>query len=172
MNTYDKEKTIINDENYRIFFEKIDIMNTLVDDIEVNIELSNALKSLSAIEQAVIFLLFQENLSQDEAGKILEICSKSVSRIKLRAINKLKKAGYKVGILIAPVILVDNWEKLYKELIEYLEEHLSDEVKLDVFFEIIFMTYSYVHNAINQEAFPDKNHFYNKDFMTGRGKGK
>ena len=91
---------------------------------------------------------------------------------RVEAINKLKKAGYKVGILIAPVILVDNWEKLYKELIEYLEEYLSDEVKSDVFFEIIFMTYSYVHNAINQEAFPDKNHFYNKDFMTGRGKGK
>lgn len=90
MNTYNKEKTIINDENYSVFLEKLTIMNTLVDNIEVSIELSNALKSLSAIEQAVIFLLFQENLSQDEAGKILEICSKSVSRIKLRAINKLK----------------------------------------------------------------------------------
>ena len=53
--------------------------------------MNNAMKSLSAIEQAVIFLLFQEDLSQEEAGKILEICSKSVSRIKLRAIGKLKK---------------------------------------------------------------------------------
>lgn len=48
MNTYDKEKTIINDENYRIFFEKIDIMNTLVDDIEVRIKLRaiNKLKNI------------------------------------------------------------------------------------------------------------------------------
>ena len=90
MNTYNKEKTIINDENYSVFLEKLTIMNTLVDNIEVSIELSNALKSLSAIEQAVIFLLFQENLSQEDAAKILEICSKSVSRIKLRAISKLK----------------------------------------------------------------------------------
>ena len=90
MNTANKEKTIINDENYSTFLEKTTTLNTLVDNIEVNIELNNAFKSLSAIEQAVIFLLFQENLSQDEAGKILEICSKSVSRIKLRAINKLK----------------------------------------------------------------------------------
>ena len=90
MNTANKEKTIINDENYGTFLEKTTTLNTLVDNIEVNIELNNALKSLSAIEQAVIFLLFQENLTQDEAGKILEICSKSVSRIKLRAINKLK----------------------------------------------------------------------------------
>lgn len=90
MNTANKEKTIINDENYSTFLEKTTTLNTLVDNIEVNIELNNALKSLSAIEQAVIFLLFQENLTQDEAGKILEIYSKSVSRIKLRAINKLK----------------------------------------------------------------------------------
>ena len=62
-----------------------------LDNITNTLELNNAMKSLSAIEQAVIFLLFQEDLSQEEAGKILEICSKSVSRIKLRAIGKLKK---------------------------------------------------------------------------------
>ena len=59
--------------------------------IENKVELDNSLGNLSAIEQAVIFLLFKEELSQDEASKILEICSKSVSRIKIRAINKLKK---------------------------------------------------------------------------------
>ena len=37
------------------------------------------------------------------------------SRLKgrIEAINKLVEAGYKVGILIAPVILVENWKKLY-----------------------------------------------------------
>lgn len=34
------------------------------------------------------------------------------------------------------------------------------------------MTYSYVHNAINHEAFPNAIELYNKDIMTGRGKGK
>ena len=62
-----------------------------IDKIENNLQLNSALNCLSDIEQAVIFLLFKEELSQDEAGKILEICSKSVSRIKLRAIEKLKK---------------------------------------------------------------------------------
>ena len=33
------------------------------------------------------------------------------------AINKLAKAGYKIGILIAPIIMVENWKELYKELI-------------------------------------------------------
>lgn len=91
---------------------------------------------------------------------------------RVEAVNKLKQAGYKVGILIAPVILVDNWKKLYEELIKYLVENLSSEVKKDVFFEIIFMTYSYVHRMINNEAFPDRINLYNQDIMTVRGRGK
>ena len=88
------------------------------------------------------------------------------------AINKLVEAGYKVGILIAPVILVENWKQLYKELIQTLTEKLTEKVKRQVFFEIIFMTYSFVHTKINQEAFPKAIDLYNKEIMTGRGKGK
>ena len=91
---------------------------------------------------------------------------------RVEAINKLKKAGYKVGILIAPVIFVENWEKLYEELIIYLSENLSEEVKKDVFFEVILMTYSYIHRKINEEAFPSAIDLYNPELMTGRGKGK
>ena len=96
------------------------------------------------------------------------------SRLKGRvdAINKMCDAGYKVGILIAPVILVENWKELYKNLIEYLYNNLSEKVKNEAFFEVIFMTYSYVHKMINSEAFPMAINLYNKDIMTGRGKGK
>ena len=96
------------------------------------------------------------------------------SRLKgrIEAINKLKEAGYKIGILIAPVILVENWKKLYTELIQLLNEQLSEKVKKDVFFEIIFMTYSFVHTKINEEAFPNAINLYDKEIMTGRGKGK
>ena len=107
----------------------------------------------------------QEIISKVEFGT-----SKLNDRIE--ATNKLKKAGYKLGILIAPVIMVDDWKDLYKNLIEELEQKLSDEVKKDVFFEIIFMTYSYVHTKINEEAFPNAINLYNKENMTGRGRGK
>ena len=40
------------------------------------------------------------------------------------------------------------------------------------FFEIIFMTYSYVHTKINEEAFPEAINLYDKEIMTGRGNGK
>ena len=91
---------------------------------------------------------------------------------RIEAINKLKEAGYKIGILIAPVILVDNWKEIYLELIKRLNSELSEKVKKDTFFEIIFMTYSYVHTKINEEAFPNAINLYNKEIMTGRGRGK
>ena len=91
---------------------------------------------------------------------------------RINAINKLKQSGYKIGILIAPVILVDNWKALYKDLIQILADKLSPEVKKDTFFEIIFMTYSFVHTKINEEAFPNAINLFDKNLMTGRGKGK
>ena len=124
-------------------------------------------------------------LELDHKGKIIvrmsvnpeEIINKvefGTSRLKgrIEAINKLKEADYKVGILIAPVIFVDNWKELYLKLIQELHENLSEKVKKQVFFEIIFMTYSFVHTKINEEAFPNAINLYNKDIMTGRGKGK
>ena len=107
----------------------------------------------------------QEIISKVEFGT-----SKLKDRIE--AANKLKRAGYKLGILIAPVIMIEGWKELYKNLIKELAQKLSDEVKKDVFFEIIFMTYSYVHTKINEEAFPNSINLYDKENMTGRGKGK
>ena len=50
--------------------------------------------------------------------EIIQKVEFGTSRLKdrIEAINKLKNAGYKIGILIAPVILVENWKELYKEL--------------------------------------------------------
>jgi len=106
--------------------------------------------------------------------KIINEIEIGTSRLKdrINAINKLKLAGYKIGILIAPVIMIDNWKEEYENLIKYLCQNLSDEVKKDIFFEVIFMTYSYVHRMINQEAFPNVINLYNKELMTGRGQGK
>ena len=91
---------------------------------------------------------------------------------RIEAINKLAEAGYNVGILIAPVILIDNWKALYLELIKILDNKLSNKVKKDVFFEIIFMTYSYVHIKINEEAFPNRIELYEKEKMKSSGRGK
>ncbi len=91
---------------------------------------------------------------------------------RIEAINKLSEAGYKIGILIAPVIFIDNWQILYLELLDKLNSTLLDKVKNELVIEIIFMTYSYVQNAINDQAFPKALKLYNKNIMTGRGRGK
>lgn len=131
------------------------------------------------------FDMVEPLLELDHKGKIItrisvnpeEIINKvefGTSRLKgrIEAINKLKEAGYNVGIIIAPVIFVENWENLYLDLIKTLNSKLSEKVKKDVFFEIIFMTYSYIHTKINEEAFPNAINLYNKELMTGRGRGK
>ena len=91
---------------------------------------------------------------------------------RISALNRMCDAGYKVGILIAPVVMGDNWRELYARLIEQLSDGLSQKAKLQLFIEIIFMTYSYVHRAINREAFPKAVELFDKSLMTGRGRGK
>jgi len=88
------------------------------------------------------------------------------------ALNKIANAGYPVGILIAPVILISGWQEKYSELIKYMSDTLSEKVKSQAFFEIIFMTYSYVHRMINAEAFPGAVDLFDKELMTGRGRGR
>lgn len=91
---------------------------------------------------------------------------------RIDAVNRMSEAGYAVGLLIAPVVLVDNWKELYKGLIEQLSDQISEKAKKQLFIEIIFMTYSYVHRAINREAFPNAIELFDKTLMTGRGRGK
>lgn len=57
-------------------------------------------------------------------------------------------------------------------MILQLENTLSSTAKKNVFFEVIFMTYSYVHKAINTEAFPNALDLYDGDKMKNRGLGK
>jgi spore photoproduct lyase len=111
------------------------------------------------------------SVNPQEVIKKIEFGTSSLAN-RIKAINNLCEAGYKVGILIAPVVLIDNWEKLYDQLLKTMADTLSEKVKKEAFFEIIFMTYSYVHRMINAEAFPGAIDLYDKDAMTGRGRGK
>lgn len=93
-------------------------------------------------------------------------------QLRITAVNKMCEAGYPCGLLIAPVILTDNWKELYLALLEELKDGLTEKVKKSMFIEIILMTYSYVHRAINSEAFPSAPDLYSQEQMTGRGRGR
>lgn len=91
---------------------------------------------------------------------------------RIRVLNDMAEAGYPVGLLIAPVILLPGWKEMYGELFGHLADELCTKVKDTGFIEIILMTYSYVHKAINSEAFPAAVQIYDRNLMTGRGRGK
>lgn len=91
---------------------------------------------------------------------------------RIQALNSVAAAGYPVGLLLAPIILLPDWKRLYSELIEQLADELSEKVKQTGFIEIILMTYSFVQNAINIDAFPSAVQLLDPKIMTGRGRGK
>ena len=94
MNIKDKEQTIVDDSKNINFLQNIFEQNnsfSSIENVELELEFTKAFDCLSDMEQAVIFLLFNEDLKQNVASDMLEIYSKSISRIKKRALEKLKK---------------------------------------------------------------------------------
>jgi spore photoproduct lyase len=115
--------------------------------------------------------VFRMSVNPEEIIGKIELGTSSLSD-RIEALNKMAEADYQVGLLIAPVIMVDDWKEKYTELLDKLEAQLSKKVKETMFIEVIFMTYSYVQRAINSEAFPFAPELYNKEYMIGRGRGK
>lgn len=115
--------------------------------------------------------IFRMSMNPQEIINKVEIGTSSLSA-RIRALNDMAEAGYPVGMLIAPVILLPNWKQLYGELIDRLADELSPKVLQKGFIEIILMTYSFVQNAINTDAFSNAVQLYDREIMTGRGRGK
>ncbi len=115
--------------------------------------------------------IFRMSVNPQEIIRKIELGTSQLHP-RIHALNDVAEAGYPVGLLIAPVILVPDWKRLYGELIEQLADELSEKVKREGFIEIILMTYSFVHNAINTDAFPNAVQLLDKENMIGRGRGK
>ena len=145
-NNSDKELTFEIGSNSDLILENT-ITNNLVWTIE---NFSNAKKGYLTLPTK--FDMVDDILPLNHNGKIIirmsvnpeEIINKvefGTARLdkRIEAINKLSEAGYKIGIIIAPVILVDNWKELYQNLIKKLNVELSEKAKKSAFFEIIFI---------------------------------
>lgn len=115
--------------------------------------------------------IFRMSVNPAELIRKVELGTSSLPD-RIQAVNRMCDAGYPVGLLLAPVILVPEWEKLYERLLETLARTLDEKVRRTGFLEVIFMTYGFVQNAINTEAFPGAPLLYSPDQMAGRGRGK
>ena len=113
-------------------------------------------------------LLPRMSLNSQEIITKFELKTSTLNE-RLEAINILCESGYKPHILLAPIILIKNYKAYYTNLINNMNELLSSKAKKNITFEIIFMTYSYIHDKINTEAFPKSVKLYDKELMTSRG---
>lgn len=116
-------------------------------------------------------IIFRMSVNPNDIIKRIEIGTSSLDN-RIEAINKMVDADYPTGILIAPIILVENWKSLYSELITTLSDKLSEKARNTIGIEVIFMTYSNIHRYINNDAFPTLPQLYDKELMRGRARGK
>ena len=91
---------------------------------------------------------------------------------RIAALNKLYHAHYDVGILVAPIILLENYETLYEGLFQTMAAELDPGLLRGVPLEIIFMTYGMVTRDINAQAFPNAVPLYDKDAMAFCGRAR
>lgn len=116
-------------------------------------------------------VIFRMSVNPQSIISRVELGTSSLKQ-RIEAVNRMCEAGYPCGLLIAPVILTENWKELYTGLLEELEVGLTEKLKKQMFLEIILMTYSYIHRAINADAFPQAPNLYDNSLMTGRGRGR
>ena len=77
------------------------------------------------------------------------------SQNRIEAAIKVANAGYKIGFIIAPVFIYDNWKEEYKELIKSIKDRLPKDFDKQIIFEVI--SHRYTTKAKNRilEIYPD-----------------
>ncbi len=65
------------------------------------------------------------------------------------------KAGYRVGFIIAPVFLYDNWKEDYTKLLQDTKDKIPKDLDYPITFEVISHRYTTRAKNIILEVFPD-----------------
>jgi len=74
---------------------------------------------------------------------------------RLIAAEKVSKAGYPLGFIIAPIIRHDNWKTEYKVLFERLHQHISFAKNDEITFELIQHRFTSAAKKVILERFPN-----------------
>lgn len=74
---------------------------------------------------------------------------------RIDALAKLGRAGYPVGLIIAPVMLYDNWKEDYDAMLEKLEDRLGPDLSgKELNFELIQYRFTAVAKELILQRFP------------------
>ena len=73
-----------------------------------------------------------------------QILEQNTSKItdRLTAINKLVDAGFEVHINLSPIVVTDEFQKEYEQLLHLVNDTISVRAKAQMAYEIIFLTHS------------------------------
>ncbi len=77
--------------------------------------------------------------------------------LRLEACEKVAKAQYPIGFIIAPVFLYENWKEDYNELLIRLHDKMPKDLKYPLSFEVITHRYTTRAKNVINEVFPDNN---------------
>lgn len=91
---------------------------------------------------------------------------------RLAAANKLFAAGYRVGLNMAPIMLVEDWQEQYADLMDLLAAQLDPDLLQATFFELIFMTFGWANARINEAAMPGVLNVFEREKMRPKGPTK
>ncbi len=75
--------------------------------------------------------------------------------LRLEACEKVAKAKYPIGFIIAPVFLYENWKEDYNELLIKLHDKMPKDLKYPLSFEVITHRYTTRAKNVINEVFPD-----------------
>lgn len=73
---------------------------------------------------------------------------------RIEAAKKIAVSGYPIGFIIAPIMIFDNWEEEYKELLQKLKEALGDYSE-EISFELIQHRYTQTAKDLILARFPN-----------------
>jgi len=92
--------------------------------------------------------------------------------LRLQAANKLQKAGYPVGFMIAPIIAHDGWKDAYKEMLDRVVKICFQSIEDDLTFELIMFRFSTRSKNLIEARYPDTELKLDKEKSKHKGFGK
>jgi spore photoproduct lyase len=114
---------------------------------------------------------FRMSLNPEEMIRKIEFGTANLDE-RMAALAKLYEAGYPVGILVAPLMLLPGWREQYEGLFARMADALPPGLLASAPLELIFMTYGYAHRQINPCAFPRAKEPFDAQLMAPCGRGR
>ncbi len=95
---------------------------------------------------------------------------------RIKAAGKVARSGYPLGLIIAPLIIFDGWEKEYEDLFQRLEKTIPADIRREMTFEFISHRYTLTAKRVIEERYPKTKLEMNEEerkYKWGRyGRGK